>query len=361
MKESTRSRRSDFGSFIVDRLGTILGLDRGVEVLTGWPAVEVVGRNKDLPRPAESSGDVRATRDDLPLYDGEIPAVPKSRAINLTLNCQDGRRMEVEAMTSPLPGPGDRILVRILRVVALSADDEVPAGRSRRDDLTGLLNRDAFRAQLALDLREATAAAKPLALILADVDHLRHVNDRRLFPRDSDGAESRITLTLGAASFPTDAESGSDLMDRATEALNEARMMGRNRVWCYLRRPRIPVHVPVFFDGSEPLLVGYSRDLSPSGIFVQTSVPLDIGMRCAFNFSLPGHDDRVRVIGRIVRSIPPDMTSESNADVRIPGFGVEFERFGCAGDRTAIDAFLHGSESMTLRPENGILSVRPST
>ena len=167
-------------------------------------------------------------------------------------------------------------------------------------------------------------------------------------------------MTLGAASFPTDAETETDLMDRVGEALNEARTMGRNRVWCYLRRPRVPVHVPVFFDGSEPLLVGYSRDLSPSGIFVQTSVPIDIGMRCAFNFSLPGHDARVRVIGRIVRSIPPDITSDSHEEVRIPGIGVEFERFGCAGDRTAIDSFLHGSESLTLRPEDGTLSVRPT-
>ncbi len=43
MKESRRGR-SDYGSFILDCQGTILGFDQGIESLTGWPAVEVVGR-----------------------------------------------------------------------------------------------------------------------------------------------------------------------------------------------------------------------------------------------------------------------------------------------------------------------------
>ncbi len=134
--------------------------------------------------------------------------------------------------------------------------------------------------------------------------------------------------------------------------------MGRNRVWCYLRRPRVPLQVPVYFDGVESLLVGYTRDLSPSGIFVQTSAPVEIGMRCAFAFPIPGFDRKVHVIGRIVRTVPPEMSLDSQ-EVRIPGMGVEFERFSGSSDRNAIDSFLHGHESLTLRPENGILSIAP--
>ena len=132
--------------------------------------------------------------------------------------------------------------------------------------------------------------------------------------------------------------------------------MGRNRVWCYLRRPRVPLSVPVFFDGAEALLVGYTRDLSPSGIFVQTSAPIDIGMRCALTFPLPGHEGKVHVIGRIVRTVPPELSPDSE-DNRIPGMGVEFERFGGHNDRRAIESFLHLHESETLRPEDGKLSV----
>jgi hypothetical protein len=62
------------------------------------------------------------------------------------------------------------------------------------------------------------------------------------------------------------------------------------------------------------------------------------------------------VIGRVVRTVPPE-TSTLAQDLRIPGMGVEFERFGGSTDRRAIESFLHDNESRTLRPENGILSV----
>ena len=118
----------------------------------------------------------------------------------------------------------------------------------------------------------------------------------------------------------------------------------------------MPVEVPVFFDGTDPLLVGYTRDLSPSGIFVQTSVPIDIGMRCALAFPLPGRDSRVHVIGRVVRTVPPEFSMASQ-ELRVPGMGVEFERFGGTTDQRAIESYLHEHESETLRPETGTLSV----
>ena len=132
--------------------------------------------------------------------------------------------------------------------------------------------------------------------------------------------------------------------------------MGRNRVWCYLRRPRVPLQVPVFFDGADDLLVGYTRDLSPSGIFVQTAAPMEIGMRCALAFPLPGHSSKVHVIGHVVRIVPVDVPADSTT-IRIPGMGIEFERFGGNSDRRAIEAFLHTNESSTLRPEIGPLSI----
>jgi Tfp pilus assembly protein PilZ len=178
----------------------------------------------------------------------------------------------------------------------------------------------------------------------------------RFFDFDGPLREPQVTISLGTASFPADADRESELLERAGDALNEARSMGRNRVWCYLRRPRVPLQVPVFFDGSDSTLLGYMRDLSPSGIFLQTTAGIDVGMRCALNFPLPGHDGRVRVVGRVVRTVPPQF-SEDSGDVRIPGLGVEFERFGDAGDRRAIDSFLHGRETTSLRPETGILSV----
>ena len=417
MKEFSRVRGSDCGSFIVDRRGTVLGFDQALEELTGWPAIEVVGRHKDLNHSMrlDESGSRREVR--LSLYEGMIGMGDDGRNIELTLQCRDGRTMEVEAATSRLLGPGERIMVNILRVLSRSAGETARGEAVRRDPLTDLPNAEAFAVKLASEFGDAAAAARPLALILADVDHLREINDRagheagdevlrriagilrvrvedearlgrlgeddfaillpeagrgearqfaaslrstverhRFFESSEENRDSRVTLSLGAASFPADAEQASDLMERARDALDEARSMGRNRVWCYLRRPRVPVQVPVFFEGAESLLVGYTRDLSPSGVFVQTSAPIEIGMRCALAFPLPGYEGKVHVVGRVVRTVPPETSIETHI-VRIPGMGVEFERFEGASDRRAIESFLHENESTTLRPENGMLSV----
>ena len=145
-----------------------------------------------------------------------------------------------------------------------------------------------------------------------------------------------------------------DLLSRATEALDEARSLGRNRVWCYMRRPRVPLRTPVYLEGSSPLLLGFSQDLSPSGLFVATPSPIDVGMRCALSFPLPTAAGNVHVIGRVVRTVPA--APEAAVELRLPGMGVEFERFG-PKDRHAIEAYLYENESRTLRPEGSIFSV----
>jgi diguanylate cyclase (GGDEF)-like protein len=407
MKEPRRAGRSSQASFIVDRMGTILGFDQGMEALTGWPAVDVVGRNKEL------GGDHSLTT--LPLYVGDIPMASWTRDLALTLHCRDGSALEVESTAGQLSGPGERMLVTVERVLSRMPVTAMLRAEDRYDALTGLLDRDAFSLRLAREFRQATLKATPLVLLLADIDHLRKINDRlgheagdeilrklagilrvtieddsrvarlgeddfAILMPDAGRGEARqtaallrstverfrflpvggqpkgvaqVTLSLGAASFPADAESEAELMVRAREALDEARRMGRNRVWCYLRRPRVPLEVPVFFDGADPLLLGYARDLSPSGLFVQTAASISVGMRCALAFPLPGHESKVHVIGRVVRAVQPEL-AEAN---RVPGIGVEFERFCGTSDREAIESFLHRHEGRSLRPEGALLTV----
>ncbi|NIM02520.1 MAG: diguanylate cyclase [Acidobacteria bacterium] len=232
---------------------------------------------------------------------------------------------------------GDDVLRKIADILRVTVPDETHVCRLHDDDFAILLS------------NAGRGNARQLAATIRST-----VESYRFFEKGP-GADRRITLSLGAASFPADAESADDLLDRAREALDEARAMGRNRVWCYLRRPRVPLEVPVFFDGAESLLVGYTRDLSPSGIFVQTASPIDIGMRCALAFPLPGREGKVHVIGRVVRTVPPEFTSNQN--LRVPGMGVEFERFGGQADRRAIDNWVHRHEDETLRPEAPPLSL----
>ncbi len=387
------------GAFLADGNGTVLGFDRGMEDLTGFAALEVVGKRSPL--------------GSLPLADGvddESSAAPRE----IRLTGRDGTLLDVEAEITRAALGGDRFTVRILRVIARSAAPVSPADAGMRDALTGLATARAFGQRLEEALAAAGKHGRPLGLIVADVDRLRRTNDelgreagdevlRRLagilravvgddrnlarlgddefaiivpgagrgsarqiaarlrstverfrFFAGFEGPSLPVTLSLGAASFPADADGATALSDRAHEALDEARRLGRNRVWCYMRRPRVPVRTPVYLDGDEPLLVGYSQDLSPSGLFVATPAPVDIGMRCALSFPLPTAEGRVHVIGRVVRTVP--LQDSGPADTRTPGMGVEFERFG-PEDRRAIEAFLHAREGTTLRPETGLQSV----
>ena len=113
------------------------------------------------------------------------------------------------------------------------------------------------------------------------------------------------------------------------------------------------MHTPVYFDSNDPVLLGYARDISPSGIFIETRSPIDVGMRCALAFPLPSIDAKVHVVGRVVRTVPEPSFREEG---RVAGMGVEFERFG-SSDRRAIETFLFRHEGESLRPETGILSV----
>jgi len=119
MREFSRVRCADCGSFIVDRRGTILGFDLALEELTGWPAVQVVGRHKDLARSMRAEEEGRTSRIVCaPFYDGEIGLSGQQGNLSLTLNCRDGRTLDVEAAATRLGGPGERMLVQVLRVMA---------------------------------------------------------------------------------------------------------------------------------------------------------------------------------------------------------------------------------------------------
>lgn len=391
----------EVGSFIVDRRGTVLGFDPGMEALTGFRAVEMVGRREG---PLSAVYADEAAQDRVPLLDAaRLRSALERGWARLRLACSDGREAEVEAAVSAGKA-GAPILVQVLRVAGLSAR-EGPAGVSpERDPLTGLLVREAFLSELSRRIGRAAEAGLPLALVLVDLDHFRRFNDRwgrkegdevlrrlsgilcaearaadlvgrlgedemgLILPGAGRGearvvaarvrslveriraADRCLTASLGSASYPSDADRGADLVTRAMEALEVARRLGRNRVWCYQRHPRVPVRTPVYFDAEEPVLFGYTRDLSPSGLFVQTDTPVGVGMRCALSFPLPELEGRVHVIGRVVRTVP------SAADGRVEGLGIEFERFS-PEDRGAIESFLHCREGTTLRPETDRFSA----
>jgi diguanylate cyclase (GGDEF)-like protein len=159
---------------------------------------------------------------------------------------------------------------------------------ARHDGLTGLLNHAAFQSRLADMLHDAGGTGQPLSVIMADLDHFKHFNDRFghqagdyvlssagklwsgliaphaaaaryggeefvcLLPGASldeaavqaealrwaleqadlqfDGVPLRVTASFGVATFPTSADAPASLIRGADSALYAAKRSGRNRV-----------------------------------------------------------------------------------------------------------------------------------
>ncbi len=367
-----------------------------MERLTGWAAFEVVGRHKDLgiyDRPDENG--VRPFRS-RPLFPGALPRPDRSRAMHVELQRKDGQRLEVEAVITPLGLGGERCSVEVQRVLARMGDGSPMPSQGGTDPVTQLPDADHFLETMMQGFERARRQGTTLAALFVNIDHLsgmvdrlgregadeivrriagilraslrqtdvitrltgdnfgillegtgrgdaRHVGgrirqtiERFAFARPGGTAEIRVTVSIGVACYPADGETPAELTRRAEEALSEAHRLGRNRVWCYVRRPRVSLETPVYFEGPNAQRLGDSRDLSNSGVFIETSDPLPLGMRLGLKFRLPGSSNSVHVVGRIARQVTPDKDTLGET----AGIAVEFERF--EGDaRAEIEAFIH--------------------
>ncbi len=383
-------------SFIVDNLGHILAFDRAMEKLTGWAAFEVVGQHKDLGIYQRPDGSGLRSFKARPLFSGQLPKAQRTCRTTLQLVRKDGVQLEVDALVTPLGQQGRRISVEIQRVVARMGEAPEQTRGQNVDALTQLPGRGGFASRLRESFDQAQQTGRPLATLMVNVDHFatladqfgseradevlrrvagilraslrqedfiarlrgdcfgvildgtgrgdaRHVGgrirqtiDRFAFSKPGGAGELKVTVSIGVACYPADGETPSELARRADEALQEAHRLGRNRVWCYVRRPRVPVQTPIYFDGPEGHLIGQSHDLSNSGVFVETHEMLPIGMRLGIAFRLPGMPETMRMVGRVARQVPPGQTDPSAT----PGLGIEFERYN-PEDRRRLESFIH--------------------
>src|SRR4051794_1349577 len=172
---------------------------------------------------------------------------------------------------------------RVDRLIARLAD------AARTDALTGLLNRRGFQELMEVEIERALRSSRPLAILVGDLDHFKHLNDRyghaagdealRRFAEIASAASRRIdavpriggeefalllpeteqhaayllaerlrravkepgaahdgelpTVSFGVAAFPSHAADAAALMHAADQALYAAKAMGRDRSVIY--------------------------------------------------------------------------------------------------------------------------------
>ncbi len=174
---------------------------------------------------------------------------------------------------------------RVERLISTLAD------AARTDALTGLLNRRGFQELMEIETERALRSQRPLAIIVGDLDHFKHLNDRsghaagdlalRRFAEIATAASRRIdavariggeefalllpdteqhaayllaerlrravkepsvdgnlpTVSFGVASFPSHAPDAEALMLAADQALYAAKALGRDR--CVIYNPEV--------------------------------------------------------------------------------------------------------------------------
>ena len=197
----------------------------------------------------------------------------------------DGERRWWEARIVP---SGGEVLAIVREITDRRRSEADALRRARTDPLTGLANRAAFDEALDLAMSRAHRHGRTLALLFADLDGFKQVNDtgghatgdavlaevaRRISgllrdgdlaarvggdeiailledfgsahtvedialrvvdavcaPYEIDGSDHRIGMSVGVAVYPDDAESAADLIGVADEAMYRAKERGGSRV-----------------------------------------------------------------------------------------------------------------------------------
>jgi diguanylate cyclase (GGDEF)-like protein/PAS domain S-box-containing protein len=161
-----------------DGAGAVKYLNPVAEKLTGWSRQEAQG--EPLPEIFQLT-DEGSSREARALLQACLAEGRSFRLTErMTLACRDGRRYAIESTFSPIRDHDGRIIGAVLvfqdvsdkRLMALQL-----AHQATHDELTGLLNRQAFDGHLQRALEEARTFSNTHALCYLDLDQFKIVND----------------------------------------------------------------------------------------------------------------------------------------------------------------------------------------
>jgi len=84
------------------------------------------------------------------------------------------------------------------------------------------------------------------------------------------------------------------------------------------RSERIELVVRVDYKTVDELFSEFARNINEGGMFVETDTPADLGSPVELEFRIPGSEEPIQVLGRVVRATVGDHDDP-------PGMGIEFE------------------------------------
>ena len=103
------------------------------------------------------------------------------------------------------------------------------------------------------------------------------------------------------------------------------------------RGGRAGVTVRIDYATVDEMFSEFTRDINAGGLFIETEKPHQTGTEVTMQFHLPGSEETLRTIGRVVRVSSGDVGSPS-------GMGIEFDEL-THDDRAKIDLIVRALRS----------------
>ncbi|MBL6750075.1 MAG: GGDEF domain-containing protein [Nevskia sp.] len=166
--------------FVVDGNGIIRFANAVAHTMFQHPAGKLAGQAVDALVPA-------ASRSAHAQHRAQFDAAPATRPMGSGKELQavraDGSEFPVEVSLSPVSWRGRRLVIAAVRDITQRLRTEQLLRDSLqeqalRDPLTGLFNRRVLEEALQLEFARARRKSSAVAIIMADIDHFKQVNDR---------------------------------------------------------------------------------------------------------------------------------------------------------------------------------------
>jgi len=221
---------------------------------------------------------------------------------------------------------GDRLLREAAILISNKIRDIDIAGRPGEDEMTLLLPETDGNG----------------ALLVAERFRIEFEN--YFARRECQGSPIQLKISAGVVSYPDDAKSAHELLERAAQALYSAKASGKNAVQRYqperrrlLRLELEPGRFEIEVLSPNDPARGTMQDLSQSGLLFTGSEPLDVGDWVEIRLVEDGNSG-LRIRGQVVRleELPIPLPICSDADASAETTARDRYEIGVAFDRESL-------------------------